>query len=204
MSGKANETEGKKKVKPEEIDSFEDEERVPEGESAYGQGKSKAAQAKEKESEKEDEEEGGEDKEDMKAKKSLTSKFSAVADKVVELRSAGVAGKDAEAALQPLLNELGVEIEKALHPTTGDAAVANALAAVAESQKMIAETLKSVVADVAVLKAGAQRPTTERIESPFIPKPRSLSVTKSKPTQPVKELSQIEKIARRSTGLPVE
>lgn len=197
---KANEVDGKKKVKPEEIDRFEDEKGVDEEEEAYGQGKARTMRkGDEPESKKEDEEEteADEEAEAKKVKKSFMTKASKVADKIVALRNSGVTGKDAEAALQPLLNELGSTIERSLTPATTD------MGEVAKALRDVAEVLADTRRELAVLKA-EQGQKSDTTKSPFVPAPRSIQVQRSNPAQPVKQLSQIEKLARKSTGLPVE
>lgn len=192
----------KKTTKGKNVDTFDDEERVDDEKEAYGQGKAQTMRkGDEPETEKEDEgETEADEKKEAKEKKSLMAKFSRVADKALELRSAGISGKDAEVALQPLLDEVGKEIEKSLSPT-GDTALVAALSEITKTLAAQNEMLVKATQEIAVLKAGSQQP---RVESPFIPKPRSLRVEKSNPSQPTRKLSQIEELARRSTGLPVE
>lgn len=132
----------------------------------------------------------------------LMESFSKVAAKVVELRDAGITGKEAEAELQPLLNQVGGEIEKSLSPA-GDGNMAAVMLEVMKTLKQTNEINAQLARQLAVSQASSGQPEEKSVK---IPKPRSLKIEKSAPNKQAdtKKLSQIEKIALKSTGFKVE
>ena len=176
-----------------------------------GQKKSKVVKAKkpmvdeqaEGESPAEEKKEGK--KGEKAEEKALTSAFDAVAAKVMELRSLGITGKAAEPYLQPLLNKAAGAVEEALTPDGSLGYSPDALAEIMRSAVM--EAISPIAQEVAAIKAQLRsNPTGGPIQS-SVPSPRGLKFSMTQRSdvspatgQPVKQLSQIEKIARASTG----
>jgi hypothetical protein len=142
--------------------------------------------------------------------KEETKEMSAVEKSFVSLQEAIKSG-DVD-AVNKAFGSLGTSVEGEFKPVEKPVD-ANDIAAIVKSA--VAEALAPVIIDIATLKAGAGRDT---VSNSGIVKSKALSLnpTGQKPedivrrsgqqvaNQPMKQLSQIEKLARRSTGLPTE
>lgn len=141
------------------------------------------------------EEDAGEcEQDEMKGKKSkaLTAAFEAFKAKVLE----------PDADIQAAFNELGHGIEKSLAPEPKPLDPTDIAAIV---KLAVAEAVAPLNMEIATLKAQyAKAPA-----GPVVPQPRSLrlqpqDLLQKSQAAPQRQLTQIEKIARASTGLSVD
>lgn len=191
-----------KKVKPDEIDRFDDEEGTENDASPEEMNQKKAKTSKKPMpmQDEEDMEEADNPKEE-KEEKALTSTSEKINAKVLELRSKGITGKAAEKELQPLLNEYAQSIDEALTGKSKSGFTLDDISAAVE------RAVAPLAQEVAILKAQVTSNPTGGPKQSVSPQPRSLSrltLEKSQSAQPLRKLSQIEKIARKSAGLPVD
>jgi rubrerythrin len=134
---------------------------------ASRKSKAKAYAGKETDAEEEMEDE---EKGDGKKEKALVSAARSLITAVMNVKSQGITGDDALAAIQPLFNALGNEVKRSLTTNTyGTAELANIVrAAVAEATAPLAQ-------EIAVLKAQNGGMSVNR--SKATPQPRSINVS---------------------------
>lgn len=163
-------------------------------------GKEGSAEEEGSEGEAEAKREGDKPRKPMK-EKALVMAAKSLIQQVYNLKSQGVYGNEALAALQPHMNQFGEAVRRSVSNTYGDASTAAAIAALTQ--------------EIATLKAQLASVGTGTVTRSAVPTPRSISFNPGTATiiqqqaggelggltVEKKPFSQIAAIARKSTGL---
>jgi hypothetical protein len=142
-------------------------------------------------------------KKKMQGKSLLDVRFEQMKSKIDALIAEGVSGEDALKAVQAEFNGVADAVQKSFAPTgdLGDIA-AVVRSAVSESLAPMAQRLAVVEAQLAVRSKTDKRAATP--VSRAITRPNDLLQKKSGPVEGGQQLTQIQKLARHSVGLPSE